>query len=334
MKHVLVTGATGFIGNHLCRALLQQGFKVRATCREHPPSPTDVEWIQVKDIAEQRDWSQALQGIDHVIHLAGLAHRIGAEEEKAKGAFYRVNTEGTRHLLTAIARHPIAGRFVFISSIKVYGSFTPHVLTEQTPCRPDTEYGDSKLQAEALLATLLDPTKVDWCVIRPCLVYGPGNLGNMARLIRLVRLGLPVPLGGIKNRKSFIYVGNLVNAILFCLLHASASRHTYLLSDGPMVSTPDLYRMLAEAISRRPRLLQVPEKWLWRIARVGDRLGALLGRSVGWDSYAVERLCGSLAVAPSSLVTEAGWKPPFTMEQGLACTIRGENNIEGEQCQS
>jgi nucleoside-diphosphate-sugar epimerase len=334
MKHVLVTGATGFIGNHLCRVLAKAGFKVRGLYRHIPPSEPNIEWVQVPDIAEQRDWSQALRGIDDVVHLAGLAHRIGAEEEKAKGAFYQVNTEGSRRLLTAIAQQPIPGRFVFISSIKVYGSFTPNVLTEQTACRPDTEYGDSKLQAERLVATLLDSVKVDWCVVRPCLVYGPGNLGNMARLIKLVRLGFPAPFGAIQNQKSFIYVGNLVDAIQYCLTHDTVSRSTYLLSDGRIVSTAELFRMLAEAASRKPRLLNVPEKWLWCLARVGDRIGSLMSRSVGWDSYAVERLCGSLAVAPSALVTKAGWMPPFTMETGLACTIRKKNNIEGDMCQS
>ncbi len=320
---ILVTGATGFVGRHLCHHFIELGYDVRGTYRR--PSPAldelaDVEWTRIADIGPDTEWMEALAGVQYVVHLAALAHQVGKKGMGRLDEFMRVNAAGTRRLAEQSQEAGTVRRIVYMSSIGAVRSLSDQRITAATPCQPDTDYGKSKLAGElAIQETLRD--KPDWCVLRPTLVYGPGNPGNMARLLKLVQTGLPLPLASIDNRRSFIFVGNLVDAITTMLMHPSASRKTFLVSDGQDVSTPGLIRILADQAGLRVRLVPLPVGVLRLIGKAGDGLESLLGLSTGLDTYSVERLIGSLTVDSTAIMHEIGWSPPYTLRQGLELTF-------------
>ena len=318
MVKVLITGATGFIGRHLSLALLDVGYVVRGSYRKSLPSSTRdsrIEWVQMSELGPDTDWSPALDGVEYVVHLAGLAHQVGVNEEALSTDFYRVNTEGTRRLARAVAERSWVKRLVFVSSI---GALPEAGFPSK---EPDSIYGRSKKLAEDALEKELSTASTDWCVLRPCLVYGPGNPGNMARLLRLINTGLPLPFASIRNLRSFIFVGNLVSAISICLKHPGACRRAFSVSDGEPVSTPALLEELSKAACRRLWLFPLPMPVLRGVARCGDAIEHLTGVSVGWDSYSVERLCGSLVANCSDIHDRTGWIPPYSTSRGLQITI-------------
>jgi len=320
MKRVLVTGATGFVGRHFCAVLARAGYLARGTYRSALglgyPSP--MEWVRVPDIGPDTVWRPALEDVDYVAHLAGLAHRPGVTDEQLRDSFQHINLQGTQRLAEAV-RGSGARRLLFVSSAKA--------MVCDASGEPDSEYGRTKLAAERKIAETLAGSATDWCVVRPCLVYGPGNLGNMARLIRLIRLGLPLPFGSIRNQKNFIYVGNLVSAMLAALTHPAASRRVYALSDGIVLSTPDLMTRLGRCSGHPVRLFPLPVGILKGVARVGDAVRDLTGVSPGWDSYSVDRLCSSLTVESNEFCDALQWRPPFSMEEGLELTLKPEESL-------
>lgn len=316
---VLVTGATGFVGRHLCPALARAGYQLRAACRADRPVswPVPMDWVSVGDLGPDTDWRVALAGVTHVVHLAAVAHRIGPQEELADETYDRVNHLATAALGRAMTHTRSVRRLVFVSSIGAVTSLADDVITEKTPCRPDTAYGRSKLAAEDAVRNILAPSPVDWCIFRPTLIYGPGNPGNMDRLQRLLRIPVPLPLASIRNHRSFLYVGNLVDAICLALEHPGASRRIFCLSDGKDLSTPELLRGLASASGKRARLVPFPDGALKLMGRLGSALTRLTGRSFGFDRSVVQKLCGSLAVDISLFREACGWTPPYSLQNGL-----------------
>jgi nucleoside-diphosphate-sugar epimerase len=152
-------------------------------------------------------------------------------------------------------------------------------------------------------------------------VYGPGNLGNMARLINLIQLGLPLPFASIHNQKNFIYVGNLVSAISLAMIHPGASRRVFPVSDGISLSTPELLLYLGRHTRQKVRLFPMPVGLMKGVARVGDLIRDMTGVSVGWDSYSVDRLCSSLTVDCHEFFHDLAWKPPYSMDEGVRRTM-------------
>lgn len=321
VRRVLVTGAAGFVGRHLIAALIKDGWLVKGTGRGERPSGegwNPVEWVPC-DLAETRNFSHLLSGVDAVIHLSALAHQIGTERTSAD--YLTANTEVTKRLAAAASRAPNVRRFLFVSTVGAICSASDEVISEKSPCQPDTPYGQSKLRAEEALAEELNGSAADWCVIRPTLVYGPGNPGNMERLIKLIKLPLPLPFGAIRNRRSFVYVGNLVDAIQTCLTKPEASRKTFVVADREVLSTGELIRELAKACGRSVRLVSVPLGLL----RVGVKLAEIpqriTGRSFGLDLKTLEKLSDSLEVSTAKIEEEVGWQPPFTAREGLRRTF-------------
>ena len=207
-----LTGSTGFIGQHLVRELPRRGYRLRVLLRRPTSLPTNTASAVIGDIARPRNMSAALQDVDAVIHSAGLAQAMSGVPEDD----YRViNTEATINLARA-ARRAGAKRFIFLSSIRAQcGPTADTVLTEALEPSPTDAYGRSKLAAERGLAEL----DIDWVSLRAALVYGPGVKGNMAQLMRLARSPLPLPLGGLRARRSLLAVENLSAAIETVLRH-------------------------------------------------------------------------------------------------------------------
>lgn len=319
---ILVTGATGFIGRHLIAGLTQRGYRVRAALRM-PPADAGThggaDTVAVREIGPETDWSAALHGVDAVVHLAGVAHRIGPSSG-SDDDYHRVNALGTARLAEAIALSGSVRRLVLISSIAVTGSQAAGPVSERTPPAPDTPYGRSKLEAELAVERILTGT-ADWCALRPSLVYGPGNPGNMARLLKLVSLGIPLPLDDIPNRRSFLFVENLVDLIAMVLGAPEASRRVFAVADREVVSTTELIRLIGRTTGRPVRLFAAPQSLLRFLAHLGDGAARLSGRTVGLDTRALDRLLGSLVVDGSGVSQALGWQPPHSLEAGLRRTL-------------
>ena len=216
-ERILLTGASGFVGRHLLRDLLARGYRVRTVGRTTPPAGPDVEHVTIGDLGTPIDWRPLLDGVDHVVHSAGLAH---ADGDIAEERYQAVNTQATLALARA-AQAAGVRRFVFLSSIRAQsGPVSDRPLSESDTPAPTDAYGRSKLAAEQGLAGL----DLDWVALRPVLVYGPGVKANMAALVKLARLPLPLPLGGLSAKRSLLAIENLSEAIAFALTEACPAR--------------------------------------------------------------------------------------------------------------
>ena len=308
METVLVTGANGFIGRALCDTLAASGRRVRRAVRMPVPGLPDA--VAVGDIGPDTDWRAALEGVSDVVHLAAptLVPRETAHDPLAE--YRRVNVSGTERLARSATACGVR-RLVFMSSVKVNGERTEErSFTEDGAPRPEDAYGASKWEAEQALARVATETGLEVVVLRPPLVYGPSVKGNFLRLMNLVARGVPLPLGAVENRRSFVYAGNLAGAILKALDAPQAAGRTYLVSDGEDLSTPDLVRGLARALGVKARLLPVPLAAL-RFA------AALAGRRAEFA-----RLAGSLQVDSSRIRRELDWEPRYSLAQGFEETAR------------
>jgi len=303
---IVVTGASGFVGTTLCRELLARGHAVRAVVRHANRGgaiPFKTEEIEVPDIAGEFDRRALFEGSDAVVHLAAVAHRAADEV-----TLRRVNVDATTRLADAAAGS--VRRFVFLSSVKVHGDDSGSgTYSESDTPQPEDAYGESKLEAEKLLTEISVRSGMELVILRPPLVYGPWVKANFLRLLRWVNSGLPLPFASIRNRRSLIYVGNLVDAIARCVEHPAASG-PFLVSDEETVSTPELVSRIARSLGRSERLFSAPPTLL-RLA------GSLLGRS---DE--IRRLTGDLAVDTSKVRRQLGWRPPYLLDQGLSETAR------------
>lgn len=301
----LITGASGFIGGALRATLSRAGYDAVPAVRVARGMPAER---VVGEIGPNTDWREVLPGAQAVVHLAARVHVMRDAASDPLSVFRSVNTAGTLNLARQSAAAGVK-RFVFVSSIKVNGEGRESPYTESDPPGPRDAYAISKWEAELGLREIESATGMEVVVLRPPLVYGPGVGANFLRLMRSVEKGRPLPFGRVANRRSLLFLDNFTDAIRLCLEHPSAAGKTFLLSDGEDVSSAELVRRLARVMNRPARLLPVPASWL-RMA------GALFGRSTEMD-----RLLGSLTVDSTRIRQELGWRPPFSLEEGLGQTV-------------
>lgn len=311
MGTVLVTGATGFVGQFVCQALRARGLRVRAALRRPDATPTGAdEAVVTGEIGPRTLWRDALEGIDAVVHLAARVHVMRDTATDPLAEFRRVNTVATQ----ALARQAGNGgvrRLVLVSTVKVNGEATRGTpFRESDPAGPQDPYGVSKWEAEQALWRVCAETGLEGVVVRPPLVYGPGVGGNLRRLLRALAGGWPLPFGAVDNRRSLIGVWNLAELLAVALEHQAAAGETFLAADGEDLSTPELLRRLGTALGRPARLVPIPSA----VLRLG---GLLLGRR-----DLVERLCGSLQVDAGKAREVLGWTLPVPVDEGLARTAR------------
>jgi nucleoside-diphosphate-sugar epimerase len=305
MQKILVTGASGFVGAALCERLARDAVPFLAAARKGGAA----DQFECGDIDGATDWSAALAGCAAVIHLAARVHVMDEahDAEGAEAAYRAVNLDATVNL----ARQAAAGgvrRFVYVSSVKVNGEASARPFTAHDAPAPRDPYARSKLAAERALLALAGETGMQVAIVRPPLVYGPGVGANFRRLMQLVKLGLPLPLGALDNRRSLVALDNLVDLLLVCARHPDAAGEVFLVSDDDDVSTAELLRRLGGAMGRRARLWPLPASCLAGAA-------ALLGKS-----NQAERLLGSLQVDIGHTRRVLGWRPPVGMRQALAIT--------------
>ncbi|MDQ6619674.1 MAG: NAD-dependent epimerase/dehydratase family protein [Pseudomonadota bacterium] len=308
---IAVTGATGFIGAHLCRALSQAGYAVRALVRSAPQHPLPgTEYFPLGELerAGEAALDHALRNISAVVHLAGRAHVLDERSRNPRAAYEAANVDTTTRVLAASLRCGVS-RFVLASSVKVNGEstyagqpFRPH----DAPA-PKDAYGQTKLAAEQLLSSRQD-APCTAVVLRLPLVYGPGVRGNFERLMEAIASERWLPIGAIDNRRSLAYVGNVCDAIEAVLGNPTAMCGVHFVADEAPVSTPQLAREIAAALHVRARIVRVPVPLLQVAAAVAGR------------SPQVSRLVSSLEVDTTSLRAAARWRPPYTLQQGLEAT--------------
>lgn len=307
MTTVLVTGANGFIGSSILTKLhLSKQYSIRATVRKSVVSyRDDIDVYENLELAPNTNWMTALSSVDVVIHCAARAHLLKDTSADPLADFRRVNTEGTLSLAHQAARAGVK-RFIFLSSVGVNGAETKTrpFIADDMP-NPHSPYAQSKFEAEVGLMDLAKESNMSVVIVRPPLVYGPNAPGNFGALCRIVQKGLPLPFGRINNVRSFIYLDNLIDLIHCCVDHLNATNQIFLASDDEDLSTTELLKKMSAAFEQRMILLPVPVSVL--------KLGAQL---VGKSKQA-QQLLGSLTVDIEKTKLTLGWKPPFSVEQGL-----------------
>ena len=313
---ILVTGANGFIGQALCSALSKAGFNVRAAVRKINMDISGAhEYVQIGDIDNKTDWEEALNNVDVVIHLASRVHITRDRANDPLAEFRRVNVAGTEHLARMAAKHGVR-RLIFLSSVKVNGEYTSKEssgkverFSERNIPNPQDDYGLSKWEAEQVLHSVSKDTGLEIVILRPALVYGPGVKANFLNLLRLIDLGIPLPFSNLKNVRSFVYLGNLIDAILRCITDSRAVGQTFLISDGEDISSSELIIKIAKAMGRKPVLLPFPDRLLRFLGKVTGRLSE------------VERLLNSLCVENRKIIETLDWRPQYTLDEGIKITI-------------
>lgn len=305
---VLVTGATGFVGTRLLADMERGGMlpvvaAVR-TADEVPDLPAGVRGAVVGSIGEKTDWTPHLDGVDTVVHLAAHVHS-GDEAQGEHSVYFQVNTRGTERLVREAAAAGVR-KFIFLSTVKVMGEGQEEGYSLSDTPAPVGPYAVSKLEAENLLRDRCRDGQIDLAIIRPPLVYGPGVKANFLRLMELAVRHAPLPLGGIRNRRSLVFVGNLSSLILHFLKQEKIQETTVFATDGDPVSTSQLFRALSRQLEKRCFVWSFPTG-LMRF------LTTLLGKQA-----AFQRLTGSLWVQDHSV---PGWTRPFTFAEGLKETV-------------
>lgn len=307
---ILVTGASGFVGSALVAALPARcGADVLAASRSGGRTPTGG--ATAPDLSAEADWRPWLAGCDVVVHAAARVHVMRETDPDPLAAFRAVNVAGTARLVEQAASIGVR-RFVLLSSIKAQGEASPpgQPLRADDPLHPQDPYGQSKAEAEARLADVAGAAGMEWVVIRPPLVYGPGVKGNFRSMMAWLRRGIPLPLAAVDNRRSLVALPNLVDFIATCVAHPDAANQRFLVSDGDDLSTPELLRRLGEALRAPPRLFPLPPVLLQGLARTFGQ-GA-----------AVTRLLGTLQVDIAKARERLGWRPPVAVEAALARTAQ------------
>ena len=304
---ILVTGATGFIGVSLCKALISNPvLSVVGSGRSSMDLvANNFLFARIPDSPSPVEWRSLLEGVDVVIHLAARAHVLSEVSRDPMAEFRHVNVEGT----LTLARQAIeAGvkRFIFLSSIGVNGSCTlTQAFDEASLPTPHAMYAVSKWEAEQALVSVCANKSMDLVVIRPPLVYGANAPGNFRRLLKLVSSGVPLPLAGIKNSRTMVALENLVDFIEVCTQHPLAANEIFLVSDEQSVSTPQIIKALASAMQSRTSLFTVPDLVLHGGAKLLGKLSVY------------QQLCGSLEIDSKKSRTLLSWVPPVDVKDAL-----------------
>ena len=308
---ILVTGSSGFIGSAVSSALAAAGHHVRAASRKPNRLPAQdlVEWMELPDLENEVDWDPLVAGMDIVVHLAAIAHRSHADS----GDYARANRVATASLAQACRRHGIR-RLIFMSSIGAQaGSAADHVVTELDEPWPITAYDRAKLAAEEEIRR----AGVPFTILRPVIVYGPGAKANIALIMRIAALPLPLPFGAFKNKRSLLSIDNLVHAVMVCLEGPETLNQTFIVCDPEPITLAEMLTTLREAAGRPSRLVPIPPLAVRAMIMAA-------GRQSLWDRI------GRELVASSGKLQSAGWIPPVQTKAGLRAMVRASVDASAE----
>lgn len=310
-QQVLVTGAQGFIGAKLTQLLSQQCFQVRTLTRNATNDKTDNYSI---NLAIDECLTSLCANIDTIFHLAGKVHAL-AETQQDEAEYFQINTEGTRKLLEA-AKSAGVKKFIYFSSIKAVGESNQQPMDETVDIAADTPYGQSKYAAEQLvLHGGYVPHPV---VIRPSMVYGNTEKGNLPRMIQAIRRSVFPPLPEMHNRRSMVHVEDVVQAALLAAELPQAAGQIYIVTDDNAYSTRQIYDWIRAALGKSPQNWHIPMLMLTVAAKTGDTIGRLTGRRFPFDSAALDKLTGSAWYSSAKIQRELGFRPRHSLRSSLA----------------
>jgi len=316
MKKILVTGASGFIGRTLCNNLIESSFNVQGAVRSLDSLTFDYNFkaVTVGEIGANTNWLNALKDIDCIIHCAGKAHSINKKDNI--NMYHSINTEGTKNLAEQAVKAGVK-RLVFLSSVKVNGestgkNFNNKIFTNKSVLDPKDAYSISKFESEKSLWKISSKTDLEVVVVRLPLVYGYGAKGNLMRLIKLIKCGIPLPFDLIKNKRSLIGIDNLVDVLVRCIEHPDAKSKTFLVSDGEDLSTPELLKNIASAMGRSAFMFPFPISLL-------KFFGFVLGKS-----SEINRLTRSLQIDNDYTKKILNWSPPISVQEGIRRMIQNK----------
>ena len=303
---ILITGATGFVGQRLCCQLAENGFHLRVAVRRPAPLPyANTSTVVTGDVTTFTSWRQLVRGVHAVIHLVARTHVTDEFGTSALAAYRDINVDVTRRIAKA-ARQEQVRRFIYLSSIKAVANSSSTPLVEASPCRPVDSYGITKLEAEQVVRRQLLGSGTTYTILRPPLIYGPGVRGNFLRLLNLIQRGMPFP--DIRNRRSMIHIDNLVDVLGLSVRDPAAFDQTFHVADRRPISTGDLVRSMGKGLGRRTRLLPFPTTLL-------QQIGRLTGKS-----QVIDRLTDSLVVSNETVFARLQWKPRIDIHDGIEQT--------------
>lgn len=294
MKKILITGATGFVGSNLVKYLVEKGFE-----------------IEIIDL--RKDWQSTFpKDYYGIVHLAGKAHDI--KHVSSPDDYYTINTDLTKELYKNFI-NTNGEKFIFISSVKAVADEVSTILTEDIIPDPITHYGKSKLLAEEFLNNNSQVERKKTYILRPCMIHGPGNKGNLSLLYNFVRKGIPYPLGAFKNERSFLSVENLCFVISEILEQENFMMGTYNVADATPLSTKQVVEILASSLGKQPKILNISPIAIKLMAKVGgilklplnsDRLGKLTENYVVSSQKLIEVLKKPLPVDSKTGLKKTG----------------------------
>ncbi len=297
---IAITGANGFVGRALCQELSLRNIYHRRLQRKK-----DDNVYLVESVGPNTQWSKALNGVDTIIHCAGLAHQKNGNYQTNLSLHDEINNKGTVNLAKQAAEQGVK-RFIFISSIKVNGELSYNIPFRNTDkANPKEPYSISKQKAEKGLKRIAKNGKMELVIIRPPLIYGPGVKGNFKKLIKIINSGIPLPLKNIKNKKSYIYIGNLIDFIIESIYSPSAAGETFLISDDIVISSQDLVKKLAFYLNKKIFIFYFPKLFLTFALK-------MLGQKDITD-----KLFGNLVIDNHHAYEVMKWKPPYNFDEGI-----------------
>lgn len=299
-QKIIVTGSSGFVGKNLCPYLNSLGFEVKKL------SLRDERWKE-----------EISQDVYAIIHLAGLAHDI--KNTRQEDDYFKVNRDLTQELFRVFSESNCE-KFIYFSSVKASAdSLGERILKEEDPPKPGTPYGKSKLEAERLIITASEnlPNK-KYYILRPTMIHGPGNKGNLNLLYKMISKGIPYPFGAFNNLRSFLSIDNL-NFIVGELCTNAIPSGIYNLADDEPLSTIDLIHIINEGIGKKSNTLKVSKKFVKLIAKVGDVL------PIPFNSEKLKKLTESYQVSNEKILKTLGKKLPLASKEGLLKTIQSFN---------
>ena len=312
-KKVLITGATGFLGQELCQELHQNGIPfdiiIRKTRKNLPLGAQKVHIVS--NLLEAKNWEELLSGVESIIHLIGLAH--SKENPSKKSEYYKkINRDISICLMKAAIKARVK-KFIYISSLKVNGESSKEAFKESDPPRPEDNYGLSKSQAEHELLRLASSEGAPGLIIlRPPLIYGPGVKANFKSLLKLTKRRVPLPLKNISNKRSLIYSKNLTHLIRIIIkkeLDPNFGPEIYLVSDDHDLSTPQMIDKMAIFLQKKAATFSFPQVLLKTFLK-----------GIKKESIYV-KIAGDLYADISKIKKDFNWTPPHNIDQAFKQTV-------------
>ncbi len=302
--NILITGSTGFVGINLVTYLREFRFNIIGITR-NPKSSDEIEYESLTPEV----WNGSLA----MVHLAGKAHDLKKTSKESE--YFEVNTTLTKSLFQQFLNSDCSV-FIYMSSVKAAADKVERILTEDVTPKPLTAYGKSKLAAEEFLLAQELPTNKRLYILRPCMIHGPGNKGNLNLLYQLVAKGLPWPLGAFENQRSFLSIGNLCLVIKELLAQTHIPFGIYNVADDAPLSTNELIQLIAVSQNKQARIFHIPKGFIGGLAKFGDYLHLPL------NSERLQKLTESYEVSNQKIVSAIGKPLPIASKEGLLKTFQ------------